>query len=79
MRVDQLLLAPTVAEPLEIPAALLDSVNRHQAHLAALIASLRAAGFQEDMIDDSVRKLVDVYADELMIAIRGIMKGQHRE
>lgn len=78
MRIDQLHPTPTTAEPLEIPAALLDSVMRHQRHLAALIASLRAAGLQEDMVDASVRTLVDSYAEELKIAIRGILKDRHR-
>ncbi|HEX8445954.1 MAG TPA: hypothetical protein VF649_05000 [Sphingomonas sp.] len=77
MRIDQLLPTPTAAEPLEIPAELLNSVNRHQAHLAALIASLQAAGLQEDMIDASVRTLVDSYADELTTAIRTVLKDQH--
>lgn len=77
MRIDQLHPTPTAAEPLEIPAELLDSVVRHQAHLAALIASLRAAGLQEDMVEASVRTLVDSYADELTVAIRGMMKDQH--
>lgn len=77
MRIDQLHPTPTAAEPLEIPAELLDSVARHQAHLAALIASLRAAGLQEDMVEASVRTLVDSYADELTVAIRGMVKGQH--
>lgn len=77
MRIDQLHPTPTAAEPLEIPAELLDSVARHQAHLAALIASLRAAGLQEDMVEASVRTLVDSYADELTVAIRGMVKDQH--
>lgn len=78
MRIDQLRPTPTAAEPLEIPAELLDSVHRHQAHLAALIASLQAAGLQENMIDTSVRSLVDSYADELTLAIRAMVKDQHR-
>lgn len=68
---------PSGAEPLEIPPELLESVMRHQAHLAALIASMRAAGLQEDMVDASVRTLIDSYADELTIAIRGMMEGPH--
>lgn len=78
MRIDQLRPMPTAAEPLEIPAELLDSVHRHQAHLAALIASLQAAGLQEDMIEVSVRTLVDSYADELTLAIRAMVKVQCR-
>lgn len=74
MRIDQLHPTPTSPEPLEIPAQLLDSVLRHQAHLSALIESLRAAGVDEDMVSASVRTLVDSYADDLTIAIRAMMK-----
>lgn len=76
MRIDQLQPVPTAAEPLEIPAELLDSVMRHQAHLAALIASLRGAGIHEDMVEAGIRTLIDSYAAELTAAIRGIMKDQ---
>ena len=74
MRIDQLQPRPSAAEPLEIPAELLSSVTRHQAHLAQLITSLQAAGLQDDMIESSVRVLVDSYADELTAAIRGMAK-----
>ena len=77
MRIDQLRPIPTTAAPLEIPVELLGSVNRHQAHLAALIASLQAAGLQEDMIETSVRMLVDSYAGELTTAIRELAKDGH--
>lgn len=75
MRVDQLH-PDLAAEPLDIPAELMDSVHRHQTHLAALIASLRAAGLQEVAIDASVRALVDSYAGELSAAIHNMMKAQ---
>jgi hypothetical protein len=78
VRIDQLSPAPSAAEPLEIPAELRDSVLRHQAHLVALIASLRAAGLEEAMIDASVRTLVDSYAAELTVAIRAMMKEPQR-
>jgi len=74
VRIDQLQPRPSAAEPLEIPAELLSSVTRHQAHLAQLITSLQAAGLQDDMIESSVRVLVDSYADELTAAIRGMAK-----
>ncbi|MES3083350.1 hypothetical protein [Sphingomonas faeni] len=75
MRITELQPTPTGAEPLDIPAELLDSVLRHQSHLASLVASLRAAGLSEDMVESSVRTLVDSYADELTVAIRGMMKA----
>ena len=79
MRINELHPTPTRAEPLEIPAELLDSVVRHQTHLAALISSLRDAGLDEQTVETSVRTLVDSYADELTVAIRGMMKGAHHE
>ena len=75
MRIDQLQPTPSVAEPLEIPAELLASVQRHQTHLAELIVSLRAAGLDEDVVDASIRTLVDSYADDLTVAIRAMMKA----
>lgn len=77
MRIDQLQPTPSTAESLEIPAELLASVHRHQAHLFALIASLRAAGLGEDIVDASIRTLVDSYADDLTVAIRAMMKESH--
>jgi hypothetical protein len=59
-----------------MPPELAASVARHQTHLAALIASLRAAGIAEDMVAASVRTLVDSYADELTAALREMLKGQ---
>lgn len=75
MRITELHPTPTDAEPLDIPAELLDSVRRHQSHLASLVASLRAAGLSEDMVDSSVRTLVDSYAEELTVAVRGLIKA----
>ena len=75
MRIDQLRPWPTAPEPLEIPVELLASVNRHQANLSALVVNLRAAGLDEDMIDTSVRSLVDSYASELSAAIREFIKA----
>jgi hypothetical protein len=74
VRIDQLKPTPSSAEPLEIPAELLESVHRHQAHLSALIASLQAAGLGQDMVDASIRTLVDSYAADLTVAIRAMMK-----
>ncbi|RYD18658.1 MAG: hypothetical protein EOP89_16815 [Lysobacteraceae bacterium] len=77
MRIDELQPSPTAAEPLEIPPELLASVQRHQAHLSALVVSLRAAGLGEDIVDASVRTLMDSYADDLTAAIRTMMKDPH--
>jgi len=72
MRIDELEPKPTLAEALEIPSELHASVMRHQAHLAELVASLRAAGLQEAMVETSVRGLVDSYARELTAAIHAM-------
>jgi hypothetical protein len=79
MRIDQLQPTPTIAEPLEIPPELHDSVLRHQAHLGALLVNLRAAGLREDMIESSVRTLVDSYAVELTAAIRAMNKAHRHD
>lgn len=79
MRIDQLQPTPTSAQPLEIPAELLDSVDRHQVHLAALISSLRLAGLDEATVDASIRTLIDSYAEELTVAIHAMMKDPDRE
>lgn len=75
MRIDQLHPRPTNAQPLVIPPELLDSVNRHQANLAALVASLRGAGLPESMVETSIRSLVDSYAQELTSAIHAMTKA----
>ena len=77
MRIDELEPRPTSAEPLEIPAELQASVMRHQAHLAELVANLRAAGLQEAMVETSVRGLVDSYARELTAAIHAMAEVPH--
>ncbi|MFD1949201.1 hypothetical protein ACFSGX_00295 [Sphingomonas arantia] len=79
MRIDQLHPTPTAAPPLDIPTELLASVNRHQAHLLALIESLRAAGLHEDVVESSVRTLVDSYADELTVVIGKLVQGADHE
>ncbi|WP_277970860.1 hypothetical protein [Sphingomonas echinoides] len=77
MRIDQLEPTSSSADPFEIPSELLESVRRHQSHLSALIVSLRAAGLDDDVVDASVRTLVDSYADDLTVAIRTMMKESH--
>lgn len=73
MRIDELHPTITSVEPLEIPDELLASVSRHQKNLATLIGSLRAAGLGEDMVEASVRTLVQSYAEELTLAIRSML------
>lgn len=61
-------------EERDLPPELHASLERHRQHLAALVASLRAAGISEDMIDASVRQLVDSYGIELSAALRALRK-----
>jgi len=78
LRINDLEPTPTNAASLEIPAALLESVARHQANLAALVGSLRAAGIDEAVVEASIRSLVDSYADELTGAVRQMLKADAR-
>ncbi|MBM7407552.1 MULTISPECIES: hypothetical protein [Sphingomonas] len=47
---------------------------RHQAHLLALVESLRAAGVGEEIIEASVSQLLDSYRSELTAAIRALVR-----
>ncbi|HEX8382492.1 MAG TPA: hypothetical protein VF592_03860 [Sphingomonas sp.] len=62
--------------PSAVPAQLEHSVLRHHQNLVTLVASLRSAGFDEVMIEQNVRLLVDSYRDELTAALRAIAREQ---
>nr|WP_317894091.1 hypothetical protein [uncultured Sphingomonas sp.] len=67
----------SASEPLitgPIPPELQESVARHQAHLLALVESLRAAGVGEEIIEASVAQLLDSYRSELTAAIRALVR-----
>ncbi|MET1757008.1 hypothetical protein ABVV53_16325 [Novosphingobium sp. RD2P27] len=66
-------------EQAAIPPELIESVQRHQRHLAALVDSLRAAGVGEDVIEDSVGQLLDSYRAELTIAMRAMVSEKARD
>jgi hypothetical protein len=53
-----------------IPPVLRASVERHQANLANLLHSFRAAGFEEAQIEAAVTVVIDSYKNELLQAIR---------
>jgi hypothetical protein len=54
------------AAGLQIPPALQPGIDRHRTHLAALAASLRAAGLAEAQIEASISTLVASYRAELV-------------
>lgn len=57
----------------DLPPALHASVTRHRQDLATLVASLRAAGVDETIVQTSVRELIESYGLELAAAIRALM------
>lgn len=67
---------PLVPDESELPPELQASVRRHQNHLAALVASLRAAGVDEAVVETSVRQLVESYGIELTAAMQALVRGE---
>jgi len=59
-----------------LPPELLASVERHHEHLAALVASLRAAGVDEALVETSVLQLVESYSLELTAAMKSMVRSQ---
>lgn len=55
-----------------IPEALQPSVARHQANLARLLESLRAAGMDDATIETAVTTLMASYKQELLAAIKAL-------
>jgi hypothetical protein len=65
---------------IEIPPILRASVGRHQANLARLLESLRAAGMDDAQIEAAVTVVIDSYKHELLQAIRSLTaSGQTAE
>lgn len=62
---------------MQIPDELKDVANRHQQHVADLLASLRCAGLDDHRIERSVDAIVASYRSELMAAVQA-MKTMHR-
>ncbi len=67
------LLADPFAD-LEVPEALQVSMERHRANLAQLVRNLHSAGVSEEQIEASVSMLVESYRQELIRAIRMMMR-----
>jgi hypothetical protein len=60
-----------------IPPVLRASVERHQANLAKLLQSFRAAGMHEAEIEAAVTVVIDSYKHELLQAIRMLTASDH--
>ncbi len=67
------LLADPFAD-LEVPEALKVSMERHRENLAQLVRNLHSAGVSEEQIEASVSMLVESYRQELIRAIRMMMR-----
>lgn len=56
----------------EVPTQLREVSERHQIHIAELIAKLRSAGLHESSIEDAVDQLIANYRSHLIGAIKAI-------
>ncbi len=59
---------------LEVPQPLQASLVRHREDLAQLVRNLKSAGVSEEQIETSVTVLVESYRQELLRAIRLMMR-----
>jgi len=59
---------------LEIPVELEESLQRHREHLARLVVSLRSAGIKDAQIEESVSVIVASYKDELISAMKRMVR-----
>lgn len=71
---DALATAPLLPAGIPVPPQFLPSIARHQKNLATLVHSLRGAGLDDAMIEANVRQLVETYRDELMTAVRALIR-----
>ena len=61
-------------EDLEIPDALQESLERHRQNLGRLVTSLKSAGVSDEQIETSVTVIVASYKEELLRAIRAMVR-----
>jgi dihydroxyacid dehydratase/phosphogluconate dehydratase len=69
--------AETSADPfdgLDVPDALQESLDRHRGNLAKLISTLHSAGVSDDQIEFSVSTIVFSYKQELLRAIKAMVR-----
>ncbi len=59
---------------MEIPDALHESIERHRANLFRLITSLQSAGVSDEQIETSVSVIVASYKEELLRAIKTMVR-----
>jgi hypothetical protein len=59
---------------MEVPEALQASLQRHRENLARLIRDLQSAGISEEQIETSVSVIVASYRDELLRAVKSMMR-----
>ena len=59
---------------LEIPEPLQESLQRHRDNLAKLVANLQSVGVSELQIEASVSLIVDSYKEELLRAIKVLVR-----
>ena len=58
----------------EVPEALKGSLERHRQNLAGLIRNLQSAGVSYEQIEVSVTAIVDSYKEELLRAIKMLVR-----
>jgi hypothetical protein len=59
---------------LQIPESLQKSMQRHRENLAKLVANLQSVGLSESQIEASVSVIVDSYKEELLRAIKMLVR-----
>ena len=59
---------------IQIPDSLQESLQRHRENLGRLVSSLRTAGLSEEQIEASVSTMVDSYKQELLRAIKAMVR-----
>ena len=68
---------PVISDPfsgLEIPEPLQESMQRHRDNLARLVINLQSLGLSEPQIESSVSAVVDSYKEELLRAIKVLVR-----
>lgn len=59
---------------LEIPEPLQESMARHRENLFRLVSNMQSAGMSEDQIEASVSVIVASYKEELLRAIKQLVR-----